>query len=485
MQKKINSRFRLIDLTIVILCIAGSAASGTVFWQEYNRTLTKLNDDPVGTIVFKRRTAERRFIDRVIWDRLRDTSSVYNGDTIRTIELSEAVLTFKDDVTRLTLNENTLIQIFYDEINGARVDFTGGRMEIASPREVLVTSGSSLIRIEGQANLNKSDEGFNISVLQGSVVFNGEVIEKGEIFALNAAGQRDYSPVIAMTSFGSSARVLSEEGMPVPVMFTWNSSNFTPDIFVIIEIARDGGFNNIIESSGSGSNSALISMENGNYWWRAYPTAGSGPLTQMYPSGTLEIISASPVSLVSPAVASEITSSDSGIPFSWTAAQGVSSYILEISSNSNMSNPVVSKVVEGTNITLGHLDINAWHWRVTPLLPSWITGSLSPSPISGFSVVSEIRPSSPPELVFPLPYGNIYLDSGGQTLIWALDSNTASWIVEIADNALFNNSAVRQTVTSNFFSLPEQILQDGKTWYWQGSFRAGRRRSFCLSEPKL
>jgi hypothetical protein len=477
MQMKKNLKFRLIDLAIVILCIAGSAASGTVFWQEYNRTLNKLNEDPVGTIVFKRRTAERKFIDRIIWDRLRDTSSVYNGDTIRTIELSEAILTFRDDATRLTLNANTLIQIFYSEKDGARVDFTGGRMEVSSPREMIVTYGSSQIIIEGQVNLNKSDEGFNISVLRGGAVFDGQVIQAGEIYALDAAGHRDFRPVIAMTSFGSSARIMGETEESIPVLFAWNSSNFTPETYVTVEIAHDGEFINLIESYDSMANSAVIPVDSGNYWWRAYPAARGEPVNQLYPSGTLEVIASSLVSLVSPAGAAEIVRSESGVSFSWTAVQGASLYNLEISANSNMSNPVVSRIVEGTNIILGELDINAWYWRITPVLPSWVTGSVSPSPTGNFSVVRERSALLPPELVYPLPSENIYLDTGANALIWTFDPNAASWIVEIADNPLFNNSVIRQTVTSNFFPLPEYVLQDGRKWHWQVSALGGANPS--------
>ena len=99
MRKKKNTPFRASDLVIVLLCCAGAIASGVLFWKEYNRTLTKLNEEPIGTIVFKKRTAQRKFSDRVVWDTLKQESPVYNGDTIRTIDQSEASITFRDQVT--------------------------------------------------------------------------------------------------------------------------------------------------------------------------------------------------------------------------------------------------------------------------------------------------------------------------------------------------------------------------------------------------
>ena len=223
MQKKRNIRFKAIDLAIIILCLAGSTVSAITFWQVYNRTLSKLNEEPIGTVVFKQRTAQRRFADRFVWDRLKQLSPLYNGDTIRTIELSEAVISFKDDVSQLTIFENTMIKLFYNDKDGARVDFSGGNLEVSSgDASVTVVSGSSVITVEGQADFVMSDEVLSFSVLEGTVNFDGEEIESGEIIAIDQHGVRSIKPAIAMTSFGSSARILGAEGEATPVVFSWN-----------------------------------------------------------------------------------------------------------------------------------------------------------------------------------------------------------------------------------------------------------------------
>ncbi|MCL2245297.1 MAG: hypothetical protein FWC03_12665, partial [Treponema sp.] len=472
MQKKRSSRFKAVDLAVIVLCLAGSIVSGTAFWQEYNRTLTKLNEEPVGTIVFKKRTAERKFIDRVVWDRLRETAPVYNGDTIRTIEFSEAVLTFRDEVTYLTLNENTLIQIFYSDTDGARIDFSGGRMEVSSPKTVTVTSGASEIKIEGQANLNLNENGFSLSVIQGEAVFDGEVIETGSIFALDPEGHRDIRPLIAVTSFGYSARVLGEAGAAIPVNFTWNTSNFTIDHQAVVEVARDSSFNNIVASAQTRSYSAVIPVESGNYYWRVYPAlAGSRePANDAFPSGTLEAIAVSPLVLVSPANASELAaSSGAGISFSWTSVEGASSYIIEISENAGMRNPSVTRNVDGTGIVLESLPVNEWYWRVTPIMPGWITGSASPSGINEFEIVRERPALAPPQLVSPLNDEKVSLDpdDSRQTLVWGYDSNAESWLVEISASSFFQNTIVSRNVSVNYLRMPDDILLDGRTWYWR------------------
>lgn len=57
---------------------------------------SKLNEQPIATITLKYKTAQRKFMDRVVWDRLRQDSPVYNGDTIHTATLSEANIWFND-----------------------------------------------------------------------------------------------------------------------------------------------------------------------------------------------------------------------------------------------------------------------------------------------------------------------------------------------------------------------------------------------------
>jgi len=291
MRKKRNTKFRAIDIAVILLCLCGFLASGNAFWQEYNSTLTRLNDIPIGTIVFKKRIVQRKFIDRVVWDRLKQTSPVYNGDTIRTIEFSEVLITFRNEVTHLTLDEKTLIQIFFNDIDGATINFSGGRLKVDSGSAgVKIISGSSEMKVDGQVSVDKNEEGLNLSVMEGKADFNGEEIESGSILAFDADGARDERPVIAMTSVRVSDRI----GETAPVVFSWNTSNFRPDTRVIIETALDGNFTRIVKTAEESGVSAVIPMTTGSYWWRAYPVSGGSrqPANTMYPRGTFEVIAA-------------------------------------------------------------------------------------------------------------------------------------------------------------------------------------------------
>ena len=115
MATKRNIRSIVEDIFVILICLAGMSLSLNAFVRELNRALVKFNEEPVATITFKYRSAQRRIDERVLWDRLRQESPIYNLDTIRTAERSEATLHFPDG-NSVALSENTMIQVIVDSV---------------------------------------------------------------------------------------------------------------------------------------------------------------------------------------------------------------------------------------------------------------------------------------------------------------------------------------------------------------------------------
>lgn len=110
-RKNIRSTFKLFDFIVTIICLIGVVISLSLFVSDLNLSLLRLNEKPIAVIYFKHNTAQRRFVDRNLWERLKSASPIYNGDRIRTSDFSEAFTVFPDG-TKLELYENTLIQLF-------------------------------------------------------------------------------------------------------------------------------------------------------------------------------------------------------------------------------------------------------------------------------------------------------------------------------------------------------------------------------------
>ncbi|MDR2210926.1 MAG: hypothetical protein LBO65_05575 [Spirochaetaceae bacterium] len=470
MQKKKNTKFKVIDRLIIILCLTGAALSGTAFWREYNRTLVKLNEEPVGLIVFKNRTAHRKIENRVAWDRLKQSSPVYNGDTVRTAELSHATITFQDQVTNLSLSESTLIQVFYDS-QGVRIDFVAGSLGVSSGgSNVYVSRDSSVVEVgqNSRADLNQSSEGFDISVQEGQALYDGRKINSGQLLSLLSDGSPDTNPAIVVTSLGKVARVFGSaiQGM-VRVDFAWNVSNFDAGTQVVIELAQDRDFSRIVQTERvSGASAASLSLRPGVYWWRAYPVREGTmePAGRSFSSGRVEAILADPVVVTSPAQGENYAfPGESRIPLSWSAVDGAEAYHVEIASTPDMALPVVSRRVQGNSLTQTGLDQGRWYWRVSPVYPGQSSGGGAVPEVREFSISRGVMAPAAPALTVPAQNDVV---AGNSRLVWTYDARARSWLVEVADNPQMSNPLVKQNSASNFYSLPA-ALQTGKTYYWR------------------
>jgi hypothetical protein len=173
------------DLPAILLCLLGAAFCFGMFWADFNRTMERLAE-PIGTITYKRQAAQRRFADRVLWIRLSRGAPVYQGDYIRTAELSQATMHFKDGAD-IDLAENTLIQL---RIEGGKnlVDLSEGNLSLAvsAPAFRILVSGENRVELGAGAVVSASADPsgvFTMQVLEGKVTANGKTFAAGEGFS--------------------------------------------------------------------------------------------------------------------------------------------------------------------------------------------------------------------------------------------------------------------------------------------------------------
>lgn len=158
MQKKRNIRSKVNDTLVTLICLLGLFLSLLSFVKQINKSLLKLNESPIATITFKYKSAQRKFIDRVLWDRLKQESPVYDGDTIRTAPLSEATISFTDG-NQVVLYENTLIQVFSKE-EGINLAFSQGDVSLTT------TDAGSTMRLDTAVS--------SVQVNSGTIIYASE-----------------------------------------------------------------------------------------------------------------------------------------------------------------------------------------------------------------------------------------------------------------------------------------------------------------------
>lgn len=512
MQKKIKSKqndslFKYFVITIFI-CLIGAFISSALFYKGFFRALTKLNEEPIATITFKYKTAQRKFLERVVWDRLRQNSPVYNGDTIHTENLAEATVYFIDGNV-MNLSENTMAQVFLSENQLLTAELTDGYATVdageagagvvlvADGMEIALEAGSSVgagieskrksSGVVGESSLEKEEvqketeekRGLSVQVLKGNAVVQSEdgtkvdVVE-GQGIAFDKQGQS--LPVLVVTNPLPNSKVLSTTQEKVLVPFRWNfgETKISENQKVYLTVAIDKDFENVVVFEDiTNQNETQIQLDAEKYFWKVSVVEDATKekvLTSQ--SGKLQIIKSLKPNQIVPAENASFSyrSRIPSIRFMWDEANQATSYKLEIATNPSMENPIVEQRTNLTSLIISTLEFGNYYWRVTPYYTINNLGFANPSEVKSFSVERK-SVLKKPSLYVPLDNGIVNTDEeiGSIAFSWKRESEAESYIVKIANNSELKNPFIVETTKDNFFTFDtknaEKKLKDGK-WFW-------------------
>lgn len=495
------------DYAVVLLCLFLSFTSLLLFWKDVNRTLSKIGETPIGTITFKYKVAQRKFSDRLIWDMLQKESYVYNGDTIRTADLSEATIRFTDN-NIITLEESSLAQIFLDSSGSASVDFAGGGIRIDSSQSasgMSVSSGNTNFRIDsgsvmvassgtGTGTAGGGDAGTGVPP-DTSVEAGSPGILSFEVISGTASVMDSGSGELVNLSLGeggsvSSGRVIKETGITVlsplqnyrfnnygnglySVPFSVAKSGELSDSSVILEISETKDFKTLKERiSLKGINQVNVGLPEGVWYWRISSRNSAGELTVN--TGKFTIISIPKPVLLVPGdkeVYSYRTVKPS-LRFVWQGNQYASWYLLEVFEKQNMESPVVSRRVSGTSAIIDEFDKGDYVWRVTPVYSGEGNSGAVDSGFSSFSV-NDKKEFEPPKLTSH-PSGsfvniNAVNNARGQSVLfsWENDKEADEYLFKIISS---DDGKVLKEVSVNENYINVNPVDFGITegvYFWQ------------------
>lgn len=512
MQKKIKSKqndslFKYFVITIFI-CLIGAFISSALFYKGFFRALTKLNEEPIATITFKYKTAQRKFLERVVWDRLRQNSPVYNGDTIHTENLAEATVYFIDGNV-MNLSENTMAQVFLSEDKLLTAELTDGYATVdageagagvvlvADGMEIALEAGSSVgagiesksktSGVVGESSLEKEEvqketeekRGLSVQVLKGNAVVQSEdgtkvdVVE-GQGIAFDKQGQS--LPVLVVTNPLPNSKILSTTQEKVLVPFKWNfgETKISENQKVYLTVAIDKDFENVVVFEDiTNQNETQIQLDAEKYFWKVSVVenvTNEKVLTSQ--SGKLQIIKSLKPNQIVPAENASFSyrSKIPSVRFMWDEANQATSYKVEIANNPNMENPIVEQRTNLTSLIISTLEFGNYYWRVTPYYTINNLGFANPSEVKSFSVERK-SVLKKPSLYVPLDNGIVNTDEeiGSIAFSWKRESEAESYIVKIANNSELKNPFIIETTKDNFFTFDtknvEKKLKDGK-WFW-------------------
>ena len=462
-SKPISRREKVLFVLITLFWLLLAIYNIYIFYNEYTVSFQK-DEPPIGTITFKYKTASRRFQERTIWDRLQQSSPVYNGDTIRTENMSEATIRFINDRGELNLVDNSMTQIFLSEETGLTADLLygtllaeagddGGDFVISHKGKSVTVGKNSSASIAVEKN---NDSSFKVQGIKGtSYVRSGDdetLVSEGQVQTLTG---NDFTKALVTVIEPTANKKIISGNNEENVRFRLNLENI--DTYKAkIEVSQKKDFSSIYDSE-SAENKVDFTrpLKPGINYWRL-SVEHSGGVEEI--EGRVFVIHSLPPVLVAPAkdYSFSFRKKFPALRFIWSESENASSYRFEIASNRNMQNPVFSQNTDGTSSIVSAVGK---------------IGFYGPSDVGEF-LIEKKGEFADPSLVLPRAKDFVDTTEGVKNTIfsWESKNEAKSYIIQISNNPNMTKPLVKAKVENNYFSVDAKKLgiTDG-TCYWNVS----------------
>ena len=460
-------------IVAISLCCVGIVVCSFLFYKSLFRVIRRINEKPIATITYKYKTAQRKFIDRVVWDRLRQNSAIYNGDTIYTGPLSEATVRFGDQ-SALELSPNTMAQVFRDENSQMSVALDSGAVMVDSNGAVhgfTLTSDGVSVGIEAGSLFHAKKESasedgggapLEFQMVSGNAVMNnGFHLDAGSAFSVSKDGST--RPILSMIQPKPNQKIFYHTKGNCIVPFEYKGSS---NLDLLLTVASDKDFTNVVRTLNTrGVKNIRVSLPAGVYYWRLSEKSESG----MSIDGRFQIISSLAPALVSPTngYAFQYRLRKPQVRFIWKESQQASGYRLLVSKDLDFSTPDLDIRSTSTSAIVSSLEAGSYFWRVVPLYTAAKVDLDNHSAIGSFDIIQSGQLRSP-RLKVPA-YGAFVDNTLGKGVIfsWNQESEATSYRILVADNKELKSPIIDKTVLDNYFNTKNNgITLSNREWFW-------------------
>ncbi len=155
-----NKSFITILILLFLVC-------SYFLFEEITEHVKETGENAIGTIIFIKKSASRRYASNVIWEDVEQRTEIYNYDAISIPENSSAVIILKDN-TKIDLDQNTMIvAILNDKV--LSIDLEKGAISVKSGSGAngainLKTKNSVILLEEGEIAVNSNNDSIKISL---------------------------------------------------------------------------------------------------------------------------------------------------------------------------------------------------------------------------------------------------------------------------------------------------------------------------------
>ena len=139
------------DLLAVGISACIITVCSVLLYADYSTRAGAGDAKQIGTITYKKKTAQRKYASQVVWEDLEQNTPVYNNDSIRTADLSEAIVHLGDG-TSINIDENSLI-LLATTGTGINIDFSHGSISANRGAGTAGEAGTGDHPVEGGGGL--------------------------------------------------------------------------------------------------------------------------------------------------------------------------------------------------------------------------------------------------------------------------------------------------------------------------------------------
>lgn len=322
---------------------------------------------------------ERRPVAKMFWQLLENGEPVYPGEAIRTSARGEARLQFMNSPRFIDLESDSLIVITQSSQNEISLDLLDGSVMVnqgtasanadptmQSPALTLKSGDKKVDLTQATANLSKDSSGkIDLRVLKGKAKIESETgsqeVESGSSEALGAKSE---IPVLEVLSPSLDHPFAFNPDSPEPVLFSWKGAPTSSQVQIEMGTTRKS-----LKSVATTKESQIqIPLTKGKYFFQLIARdPATSQIVSESPIHRLDVAYRKAPVLVSPLPEEKILKAtpEQKIEFRWSRADQSLSTLLEISTDAEMKEILLSKSFTEEDQTLESLPDGTYFLRLS------------------------------------------------------------------------------------------------------------------------
>ncbi|MBL8019516.1 MAG: FecR domain-containing protein [Leptospirales bacterium] len=472
-----------VGVSILIIALFSS-----LLYYDFNRKRSGGSGEAIGTITFKHRVAQRKFDNQVIWDDLDMETVLYNRDSIRTADLSEAVITLKDG-TKIQLDESSMIILNITD-KSADINFAYGSVQ--AKRETKEGEEVAALNIRTQDNKVISIQNSDVKLSKTGDEDLALTVQRGEANVQTANGQTQKVEKDQKATISNEISVKKVLLRPIApgdgsrAFITENQKTFEfswvqPAEAVTFELATDRGFGRVISRSTLTGDRTAVALGDGSYFWRLSARDARTGAVDFSDARRFTVIRNAPSGMLSPIDGArfDYVTEEPLITFAWSKSELASGYKLEIARDAGFGNMVSSTDTSSTSIAK-KLGAGTYYFRVTTV--SEQAGAVSGPALS--LVVGKKEKITPPQPLRPAGerIGRVLLEKEGLPFAWNTNRDIRSTQLQISTTENFSNTVYSGSSETNFLNVKQSLKEGRYFWRLQGLDRSGNPTDYSATQ---